>query len=138
MADSKIMIVRRAEKPSNAGLIAGVSQDGSPDSKELILRDWQRSGALVRPFAPTAGSFSHAVLVTRDVIFASGVPKHSDSLHPQHTVLALAGFLAQQIDLSDAKGEENALSSRCDGKTRQRSHFVGTRGDSNDCRPDCE
>ena len=45
----------------------------------------------------------------RYVIFASAVAKHSDSLRPQHTVLALAEFLAQQIDLSHAKGEENAL-----------------------------
>jgi hypothetical protein len=37
------------------------------------------------------------------------VAKHSDSLRPQHTVLALAEFLAQQIDLGHAKGEENAL-----------------------------
>ena len=109
MAVSKIMIIRHAEKPSDDGLIAGVSQDGSPDSKELIVRGWQRSGALVRLFAPTAGSFSHAALATPDVIFASGVAKHSDSLRPQHTVLALAEFLGQQIDLSHAKGEENAL-----------------------------
>jgi hypothetical protein len=90
-------------------LIAGVSQDGSPDSKELIVRGWQRSGALVRLFAPPTGSFSHAALATPDVIFASGVAKHSDSLRPQHTVLALAEFLTQQIDLGHAKGEENVL-----------------------------
>src|ERR1017187_4536499 len=109
MAISKIMIIRHAEKPSDDGLIAGVSLDGSPDSKELIVRGWQRSGALVRLFAPPTGSFSHAALATPDVIFASGVAKHSDSLRPQHTVLALAEFLAQQIDLGHAKGEENAL-----------------------------
>jgi hypothetical protein len=109
MAVSKIMIIRHAEKPSDDGSIAGVSQDGSPDSKELIVRGWQRSGALVRLFAPTAGSFSHAVLATPDVIFASRVAKHSDSLRSQHTILALAEFLGQQIDLSHAKGEEIAL-----------------------------
>jgi len=109
MAVSKIMIIPHAEKPSDDGLIAGVSQDGSPDYKELTVRGWQRSGALIRLFAPTAGSFSHALLATPDVIFASGVAKHSDSLRPQHTVLALAEFLGQQIDLSHAKGEENAL-----------------------------
>ena len=90
MAVSKIMIIRHAEKPGDDGLIAGVSQDGAPDSKELIVRGWQRSGALVCLFAPTAGSFSHALLATPEVIFASGVAKHSDSLRPQHTILALA------------------------------------------------
>ena len=109
MAASKIMIIRHAEKPSDDGLIAGVSQEGSPDPEELIVRGWQRSGALVRFFKPIAGSFSNAVLATPDVIFASGVGKHSSSLRPQHTVLALAEFLGKQIDLSHAKGEENAL-----------------------------
>jgi hypothetical protein len=90
MAVSKIMIIRHAEKSGDDGLIAGVSQDGAPDSKELIVRGWQRSGALVCLFAPTAGSFSHALLATPEVIFASGVAKHSDSLRPQHTILALA------------------------------------------------
>ena len=109
MAASKIMIIRHAEKPSDDGSIAGVSQAGSPDPRELIVRGWQRSGALVRFFAPTAGSFTHAALARPNVIFASGVAKHTSSLRPQHTVLALAQFLGQQIDLSHVKGEESAL-----------------------------
>ena len=109
MAASKIMIIRHAEKPSDDGLIAGVSQDGSPDPEGLIVRGWQRCGALVRFFKPIAGPFSNAALATPDEIFASGVGQHSTSLRPQHTVLALAEFLGKQIDLSHAKGEENAL-----------------------------
>jgi hypothetical protein len=103
------MIIRHAEKPSDDGSIAGVLQDGSPNPEELIVRGWQRSGALVRFFAPAAGSFTHPALATPNVIFASGVAKHSTSLRPQHTVLALAEFLGQQIDVSHAKGEESGL-----------------------------
>ncbi|MGD0010607.1 MAG: hypothetical protein ABSE93_18945 [Terriglobia bacterium] len=109
MAASKIMLIRHAEKPSDDGSIVGVSQNGSTDPEELIVRGWQRSAALVRFFKPIAGPFSNAALATPDVIFASAVAKHSNSLRPQHTVLALAEFLGQQIDLSHTKGEEIAL-----------------------------
>ncbi|HEY6044080.1 MAG TPA: hypothetical protein VIU43_04190 [Nitrosospira sp.] len=106
---TKIMIIRHAEKPAADGSIAGVSQIGLQDSEELIVRGWQRSGALIRLFAPANGSFASSLLATPDVIFASGVAKHSKSLRPQHTVLALADFLGQQLDLSHTKGEEDPL-----------------------------
>ena len=109
MAASKIMIIRHAEKPSDDGSIVGVSQNGSPDPEELIVRGWQRSGALVRFFEPNSGPLSNPALATPDAIFASGVGKHSKSLRPQHTVLALAEFLKLETDLSHAKGEEGAL-----------------------------
>ncbi len=106
---TKIMIIRHAEKPVGNGSIAGVSQTGLQDSEELIVRGWQRSGALIGLFAPPGGSFASLLLAMPDVIFASGVAKHSESLRPQHTVLALADFLGQQLDLSHTKGEEDLL-----------------------------
>ena len=109
MPASKIMIIRHAEKPSDDGSIVGVSQNGSMDPEELIVQGWQRSSALVRFFKPSSGPLSNPALATPDVIFASGVGKRSKSLRPQHTVLALAEFLGQQIDLSHTKGEEIAL-----------------------------
>lgn len=109
MAAAKIMIIRHAEKPSDDGSTAGVSQAGSANPEELVVRGWQRSGALVRLFNPMAGRPSNPALATPDVIFASGVAKHSKSLRPQHTVLALAQSLGQQLNLSHAKGEEDAL-----------------------------
>jgi len=109
MAGTKIMIIRHAEKPSNDGTVLGVSQDGLQDSEELVVKGWQRSGALVRFFMPSNKQFSHSGLATPDVIFASGVAKHSKSLRPQHTVLALADCLGQQLVLSHAKGDEDAL-----------------------------
>jgi hypothetical protein len=58
---------------------------------------------------PANNQFSHAGLATPDVIFASGVGHHRTSLRPQHTVLALADFLGQELVLSHAKGDEDAL-----------------------------
>ena len=109
MSASKIMIIRHAEKPADDGSVAGVSQAGSQDPEELTVRRWQRSGALIRLFAPPGGSFASPLLATPDIIFASGAAKHSKSLRPQHTVFALADFLGQKLDLSHAKGEEDRL-----------------------------
>jgi hypothetical protein len=103
------MMIRHAEKPSDDGTIVGISQGGTADPEELIVRGWQRSGALVRLFKPIAGQFSNPVLATPDVIFASKVGKHSNSLRPQHTVVALAELLGRKLNLTHAKGEEPAL-----------------------------
>jgi hypothetical protein len=109
MALTKIMIIRHAEKPSDDGSIKGVSASGGTDPEELTTRGWQRSGALVRFFAPLGGAFAHPALATPDVIFASGTAKHSNSLRPQHTVLALAQFLNKKLNLDHLKGDEDAL-----------------------------
>jgi hypothetical protein len=103
------MIIRHGEKPPDDGSEAGVSPDGKADPEDLIVRGWQRSGALVRFFAPLAGRFADPEITTPDVIFASAVAKHSKSLRPQHTVGALAEFLGQKLVLDHPKGDENGL-----------------------------
>ena len=105
----KIMLIRHAEKPGDNGKIKGVSADGAHDEEELIVRGWQRAGALVRLFAPRDGMFVDERLATPRTIFASAVGKHSKSLRPQHTVLGLATLLQLRLDLDHAKGEEEAL-----------------------------
>jgi broad specificity phosphatase PhoE len=109
MPATKIMIVRHAEKPSADGSISGVSQAGAQDPDELVVRGWQRSGALARYLEPLDGQFINAKLATPDAIFASALAHHSKSLRPQHTVLALADLLGLQLVLSHAKGDEVAL-----------------------------
>lgn len=111
MAPTKIMIIRHAEKPSDDGTIVGVSAEGAENPEELTVRGWQRSGALVRLFKPFDGRFSTNLLATPDVIFASKVGHKSNSLRPQHTVLALGTLLAltPALVLDHAKGEEDAL-----------------------------
>jgi len=109
MAASKIMIVRHAEKPSDDGKIQGVDADGNDNAEELIVRGWQRSGGLVRLFAPRNGSFVDPHLATPKTIFASKVSKHSKSLRPQHTVLELANVLGLQLSIGHDKDDLNAL-----------------------------
>lgn len=109
MAAAKIMIVRHAEKPSDDGSVLGVDADGAHNPEELIVRGWQRSGAVVRLFAPRNGSFVDPHLATPKTIFASKVAKHSESLRPQHTVLELATVLGLTLSLGHAKDDLQGL-----------------------------
>jgi hypothetical protein len=114
MPANKIMIIRHGEKPAdkdkpstNSGEAAGVSPSGTSDPEELIVRGWQRSGALVRFFAPHDKSpIADSRLATPSTIFASGLGKHSQSLRPQHTVLELANSLGIDLNLDHHKGSE--------------------------------
>jgi hypothetical protein len=109
MTTTKIMIVRHAEKPADDDSVAGISVNGNQDPEELIVRGWQRAGALVRFFAPFASRFADPALASPDVIFASAVAQHSKSLRAQHTVSGLADFLRKSLNLDHAKGDEDAL-----------------------------
>ena len=110
MAATKIMIIRHAEKPEGQDEgPEGVSLEGTPDPEELIVRGWQRAGALARFFAPKDGHFVDAHLAIPQVIFASQVAHHSRSLRPQHTVKLLADLLQKKIVLDYAKGDEEKL-----------------------------
>jgi hypothetical protein len=109
MPATKIMLIRHAEKPSDDGKVQGVTADGDKNSEELIVRGWQRSGALVRLFAPRDGKFVDLRLAQPKTIFASAVGKHSNSLRPQHTVLELATELKLSLDRRFAKGDETDL-----------------------------
>jgi len=107
MPTTKIMLIRHGEKPDAD--FKGVSAKGKEDPDELIVRGWARSGALVRLFAPRDGSFVDPHLAQPKTIFASAIGKHSGSLRPQHTVLALAKALGVELDLRFPKGDEADL-----------------------------
>ena len=103
MAAQKIMIIRHAEKPD--GAVKGVTAAGEHAPEELIVRGWQRSGALVRFFAPRSGNLLAPPLATPNVIFASKVGRHSNSWRPQHTVLELATVLGLQLSANHDKDD---------------------------------
>jgi hypothetical protein len=49
-SDAMRMVIRHTEKQDDAGVIAGVTIEGRPDSEDLTIRGWQRAGALVGLF----------------------------------------------------------------------------------------
>jgi hypothetical protein len=110
MATSKIMVIRHAEKPDDAGTIFGVSVQGNQDQEALIVRGWQRAGALATFFAPPDDHFRDQRIEKPGTIFATRIAPHSKSLRPQHTVGPLAEIIGPaQLRLDFSEGEEQQL-----------------------------
>src|SRR5262245_4054358 len=105
---SIILVIRHAEKPDGSN--AGIDNKGVADEESLIVRGWQRAGAL-------PGLFGPAKLPNPDRIYASAAGKHmtadgkngSKSKRPKETVSAVAAKLQMPIDDTFTKGQETAL-----------------------------
>jgi broad specificity phosphatase PhoE len=109
MTASKIMIIRHAEKPDEAGTVLGVTINGDQDPDELTVRGWQRAGALATFFAPPDANFRDQRIEKPVTIFASRVAPHK-SLRPQHTVKPLAELVGREkLRLDFSEGEEQQL-----------------------------
>jgi broad specificity phosphatase PhoE len=130
-----IFVIRHAEKP--AGKIKGIDPNGNADKDSLIVRGWERAGALADFFGSKDG------LPAPDRIFASAAQKKatrsaktrrkkarpaakkgsktgSKSKRPTQTVMALAAKLGQRVSGKYTKGEEANLVkavTALDGKT---------------------
>ena len=118
----KIMLIRHAEKPQpGVPIPAGVDENGNNDPHSLLVRGWQRAGALVAFFsAPT-----RAGIAVPSVIFGSGVtsdpsviPMDAQSLRPQETVGPLHDKTGIALRTDVAVGDEAGLIAAlkaCDG-----------------------
>jgi hypothetical protein len=109
---SKIMIIRHAEKPT--GQLAGVNESGASSAHDLIVRGWQRAGALACLFAPAQGPLQNELLAKPAFIFASAPaddpgPGDTKSRRPAETVTPLAQLIGVDINLNFSKGQEKAL-----------------------------
>lgn len=107
-----IMIIRHAEKPDGVDL--GVDEMGLADDQSLIVRGWQRAGAL-------AGLFGKdRPLPVPDRIYASASGKlktpdgklGSRSKRPTQTVSVLAAKLGMKTNGAFTKGQEMTLASQ--------------------------
>ncbi len=107
---STIFLIRHAEKPDQAN--HGVTVSGERDDEALIVRGWQRAGALAVFFA------SNRDVPSPDRVYASmprkekvapGVKIGSDSERPLFTVSPLAAKLGITPIETFAKGQEAAL-----------------------------
>lgn len=81
MPSNRLMIIRHAEKPDESN--AGMTPDGADDAESLIVRGWQRAGALAQFFRARSE-------YTPLVIFAAGAGHKSNSKRPMQTVTPLA------------------------------------------------
>ena len=117
---TKIMVIRHAEKPD--GTHEGVTSHGDPDKESLIVRGWQRAGALVVLFDPANGSLQNPNLAMPKVIYASDPEKGSEaddddgkkgskSKRPLQTITPLAERLGikDKVNVKFMKGEEKQM-----------------------------
>lgn len=105
MPATKIMLIRHAEKPNDKD--GGVDQKGIADKHELIVRGWQRAGALVRFFADPRDP--NGPIKPPATVFATEPATGSESKRPLHTVTPLVQRLNIPIDSTIAEGSEQDL-----------------------------
>lgn len=102
----QITIVRHGEKPPPAGQPQGIDENGKPHPHSLVVRGWQRAGALVNFFcAPGDPSI-------RCPTRLYSPPRHgSDGDHgrPFETISPLAAKLGTAIDVSFVLDQEHEL-----------------------------
>jgi len=120
---ARIMIIRHAEKPY--GKHVGVTEHGDEDPESLIVRGWQRAGALVALFDPANGPLQNSNLAVPTLIYASkpvsapakrtrksksAVAKvGSKSERPRETITPLAKRLGLVPNLSFEAGQERDM-----------------------------
>lgn len=105
----KIMVIRHAEKPASEPPPHGVTVKGERESESLIVRGWQRAGALVSLFAPTNGSFQDASLALPQFLYASTPTRRNGSRRPIETITPLAEKLAIRINSNYLKLEADKM-----------------------------
>ena len=105
MPATKIMVIRHAEKPTDKD--GGVDQKGVPDKHDLIVRGWQRAGALTQFFANPPNP--QGPIQRPGTIFATEPTTGSDSKRPMHTVTPLSQFIGAMIDSTIHEGSEQLL-----------------------------
>ena len=115
---TKIMVIRHAEKPAESGPPHGINVNGDKDSESLIIKGWQRAGALACFFAPSYGPLQNPELAKPQFLYASGIGHHSHSERPQETITPLSAKLSLKINTQYLKEDhklmvESAL--ECDG-----------------------
>jgi hypothetical protein len=106
MGPDKIFLIRHGEKPPPVGRPAGIREDGRPDEHALIVRGWQRAGALASYFFyPRDG----AVVTPTKVYSPPEHGKAGDHGRPYQTVSPIAGMINTPVDTRFTLDEEPQL-----------------------------
>lgn len=103
----KIMLIRHGEKPPKLGPPpAGVREDGSEHDQSLIVRGWQRAGALAQYFCEPRDP-----AIERPTHIYAPPPYGHDGDHgrPNQTITPLAERLSLAIDVRFVLDKEREL-----------------------------
>jgi hypothetical protein len=109
MSALTILIIRHAEKPGESWPGPGLTLDGVPDKKSLVIRGWQRGGGWS---ALLGAGLNKADYPPPSAIYAAnpeGNAADEPSQRPFETVTALADRLKLTVDITYAVGQEAQL-----------------------------
>jgi hypothetical protein len=118
MSALTIMLVRHAEKPGGEWPGPGLTTEGMPDKKSLVIRGWQRSGAWAALFG--AGLASGDYPAPSAIYAAKPEDDNGDnnaSKRPYETIIPLGRRLHIKPVVDFAKGEEQDLAANLSGQT---------------------
>ncbi len=104
-----LLIIRHAEKPDEAWPGPGLTSEGSPDKKSLVIRGWQRAGSWSALFGAGLGGVDFpqpAVIYAADPRAETG---DEPSQRPYETIRPLAARLGLKPITTYAVGQEPAL-----------------------------
>jgi hypothetical protein len=116
MSALTIIIIRHAEKPGESWPGSGLTQDGVPDKKSLVIRGWQRAGSWSALFGAGLGGLNYpapSVIYAADPNATTG---DEPSRRPFETVSPLAIRLGLTPDTTYAVGEEAQLATTVVGQ----------------------
>ena len=91
----QILVIRHAEKPPPFGPPHGIKEDGRLDNHSLVVRGWQRAGALVEYFATPRDA---AIRRPTFVYAPPNLGVEGDHGRPHQTVSPVAARLGCEID----------------------------------------
>ena len=110
MSSLTILLARHAEKPGGAFPGEGLTFDGQPDEKSLVIRGWQRAGAWAALFASGEAAGDYPL---PNVVYAarpeSVSPGASFSRRPWETAMPVAKRLHLDPDTSYGVTQEADL-----------------------------
>jgi hypothetical protein len=117
MSALTLLIIRHAEKPGEFWPGPGLTVNGVPDGKSLVIRGWQRAGSWSALFGAGLGGLDYPA---PSVIYAANpnaTTGDEPSQRPYETVVPLAARLGLTLDTTYAVGQEDQLANAVVGQT---------------------
>ena len=117
MSALTILIIRHAEKPGESWHGSGLTVNGVPDEKSLVIRGWQRAGCWSALFGAGLGGLDYpapSLIYAADPNATTG---DEPSQRPYETVIPLAARLGLTPDTKFAVGQETQLVTTVVGQT---------------------